>query len=125
MCSPMKAPWDPQGAHSNQLAGSVAVSLLSPRDLTQILTDPQIVACACSVSYMHVAEKKGCFSMGVFLFKDGANLPLHDHPSMSVYSRCASASVLTSVPAHLQDSRPSVVRTHPELYITVLSIATS
>eukprot|EP00892_Ulva_mutabilis_P000395 jgi/Ulvmu1/10356/UM061_0039.1 len=46
-----------------------------------------------SVSYMHVAEKEGCFSMGVFLFKDGAALPLHDHPRMSVYSRALFGTI--------------------------------
>lgn len=44
----------------------------------------------CSVSYMHLAERQGHYSIGIFLFRDGANLPLHDHESMSVYSRCAS-----------------------------------
>ena len=26
--------------------------------------------------------------MGIFLFKKGATLRLHDHPDMSVYTRC-------------------------------------
>ena len=46
---------------------------------------------ACSVSYMHVAEVEGVFSMGIFLFKKGSRLPLHDHPNMSVYTRCGCA----------------------------------
>lgn len=43
----------------------------------------------CRVSYMHLAEHRGHFSIGIFLFRDGADLPLHDHVRMSVYSRCA------------------------------------
>ena len=46
---------------------------------------------ACSVSYMHVAEVEGVFSMGIFLFRKGSRLPLHDHPNMSVYTRCGCA----------------------------------
>ena len=45
------------------------------------------VANPCSVSYMPVAEVEGHFSIGLFLFKHGAKLPLHDHPRMSVYTR--------------------------------------
>ena len=37
---------------------------------------------------MHLAENRGHFSIGIFLFRDGAELPLHDHVRMSVYSRC-------------------------------------
>jgi hypothetical protein len=38
---------------------------------------------------MHLAAQEGHFSIGVFLFRDGADLPLHDHERMSVYSRYA------------------------------------
>lgn len=34
------------------------------------------------VSYMHICETE-VFSMGVFLLKSGASLPLHDHPGMN------------------------------------------
>ncbi|CAF93016.1 unnamed protein product, partial [Tetraodon nigroviridis] len=34
------------------------------------------------VSYMHICETEG-FSMGVFLLKSGASIPLHDHPGMN------------------------------------------
>ncbi|XP_075469091.1 2-aminoethanethiol dioxygenase [Ascaphus truei] len=33
------------------------------------------------VTYMHICETD-CFSMGVFLLKGGASIPLHDHPGM-------------------------------------------
>lgn len=35
-----------------------------------------------SVSYMHICETE-VFSMGVFLLKSGASIPLHDHPGMN------------------------------------------
>lgn len=34
------------------------------------------------VSYMHICETE-VFSMGVFLLKTGASIPLHDHPGMN------------------------------------------
>lgn len=34
------------------------------------------------VSYMHICETE-VFSMGVFLLKSGASIPLHDHPGMN------------------------------------------
>lgn len=34
------------------------------------------------VTYMHICETK-VFSMGVFLLKPGASIPLHDHPGMN------------------------------------------
>ncbi|CAL8301716.1 unnamed protein product [Lota lota] len=34
------------------------------------------------VSYMHICETDA-FSMGVFLLRSGASIPLHDHPSMN------------------------------------------
>jgi quercetin dioxygenase-like cupin family protein len=39
---------------------------------------------------MHVGNVDDSFSMGIFLYKQGAELPLHDHPEMSVYTRCAA-----------------------------------
>ncbi|XP_055963931.1 2-aminoethanethiol dioxygenase [Sorex fumeus] len=33
------------------------------------------------VTYMHICETEG-FSLGVFLLKSGASIPLHDHPGM-------------------------------------------
>lgn len=35
-----------------------------------------------TVSYMHICETE-VFSMGVFLLKSGASIPLHDHPGMN------------------------------------------
>ncbi|MEQ2263654.1 hypothetical protein XENORESO_010843 [Xenotaenia resolanae] len=34
------------------------------------------------VTYMHICETE-VFSMGVFLLKAGASIPLHDHPGMN------------------------------------------
>lgn len=34
------------------------------------------------VSYMHICETEA-FSMGVFLLRRGASIPLHDHPGMN------------------------------------------
>ncbi|XP_062331464.1 2-aminoethanethiol dioxygenase-like [Osmerus eperlanus] len=34
------------------------------------------------VTYMHICETDA-FSMGVFLLKSGASIPLHDHPGMN------------------------------------------
>ncbi|XP_041670896.1 2-aminoethanethiol dioxygenase-like [Cheilinus undulatus] len=34
------------------------------------------------VSYMHITETE-VFSMGVFLLREGASIPLHDHPGMN------------------------------------------
>jgi PCO_ADO len=39
---------------------------------------------------MHVAEVEGAFSIGIFLFKKGSHLRLHDHPGMSVFTRQAA-----------------------------------
>ncbi|CAB1419736.1 unnamed protein product [Pleuronectes platessa] len=34
------------------------------------------------VTYMHICETE-VFSMGVFLLRPGASIPLHDHPDMN------------------------------------------
>lgn len=34
------------------------------------------------VTYMHICETE-VFSMGVFLLRSGASIPLHDHPGMN------------------------------------------
>ena len=47
----------------------------------------------CSISYMHVAHVEGVVSIGVFLFKRGSALRLHNHPDMSVYTRYAPSHV--------------------------------
>lgn len=43
------------------------------------------VGCAAAgppVTYMHICETE-VFSMGVFLLRSGASIPLHDHPGMN------------------------------------------
>ncbi|CAB1428535.1 unnamed protein product [Pleuronectes platessa] len=35
-----------------------------------------------TVTYMHICETE-VFSMGVFLLRPGASIPLHDHPDMN------------------------------------------
>lgn len=42
---------------------------------------PSYVRDAPPVTYMHICETER-FSMGVFLLKSGASIPLHDHPGM-------------------------------------------
>ncbi|KAM9365834.1 2-aminoethanethiol dioxygenase-like isoform 1-T2 [Pholidichthys leucotaenia] len=42
---------------------------------------PQPHHCVPPVTYMHICETDE-FSMGVFLLKSGASIPLHDHPDM-------------------------------------------
>ncbi|KMZ66597.1 Cysteamine dioxygenase [Zostera marina] len=46
------------------------------------------------ITYVHIHECDR-FSMGVFCFPAGAQLPLHDHPEMVVLSRVLYGSVLT------------------------------
>ncbi|NXC50770.1 AEDO dioxygenase, partial [Penelope pileata] len=43
---------------------------------------PRGPAAAAPVSYMHICETES-FSMGVFLLRSGACIPLHDHPGMN------------------------------------------
>ncbi|XP_069720158.1 2-aminoethanethiol dioxygenase [Phaenicophaeus curvirostris] len=43
---------------------------------------PRGPAVAAPVSYMHICETES-FSMGVFLLRGGACIPLHDHPGMN------------------------------------------
>ncbi|CAN9499517.1 unnamed protein product [Ophioblennius macclurei] len=40
-----------------------------------------VAAAAAPVTYMHICETEA-FSMGVFLLRGGARIPLHDHPGM-------------------------------------------
>ncbi|CAB1420533.1 unnamed protein product [Pleuronectes platessa] len=35
------------------------------------------------VTYMHISEKREVFSMGLFLLRPGASIPLHVHPDMN------------------------------------------
>lgn len=68
MCSPMKAPWDPQGAHSNQLAVSVAaVSLLSPRSHSDSDRSPDRGMCLQRVLHARSREEgmllNGCIPL--------------------------------------------------------------
>ncbi len=39
------------------------------------------------VQYLHVGEVPGWYSVGVFVFLPGVQMPLHDHPGMVVLSR--------------------------------------
>lgn len=58
---------------------------------------------------MHIASVEGAFSVGIFLFKKGATLPLHDHPDMSVYTRCAAPAppaAPSDLPCHAFARRP-------------------
>merc|ERR1711998_84618 len=47
------------------------------------------------VLYQHIYEDEA-FSMGIFLVPQGSSLPLHDHPSMTVYSRVLFGSLETT-----------------------------
>lgn len=47
------------------------------------------------VSYMHICETE-MFSMGVFLLKTGASIPLHDHPGMNGMLKVRHALCLSS-----------------------------
>lgn len=61
------------------------------------------------VTYMHICETEA-FSMGVFLLKTGASIPLHDHPGMNGMLKVYSAS---RPPCHGllgALTRPSVLR---------------
>lgn len=53
-----------------------------------------------SVGYMHICETE-VFSMGVFLLRSGASIPLHDHPGMNGMLKVRNAStflVATALP---------------------------
>lgn len=49
------------------------------------------------VTYMHICETE-VFSMGVFLLRSGASIPLHDHPGMNgmlkVFTPLCSANAI-------------------------------
>lgn len=46
------------------------------------------------VTYMHICETDH-FSMGVFLLKSGASIPLHDHPGMNGMLKVSLPSCVT------------------------------
>ncbi|XP_028324568.1 2-aminoethanethiol dioxygenase-like [Gouania willdenowi] len=50
-------------------------------DLRLVPVPQRAESCSVPVSYMHICETEQ-FSMGVFLLRPGASIPLHDHPDM-------------------------------------------
>ncbi|KAI1886924.1 hypothetical protein AGOR_G00200780 [Albula goreensis] len=69
-----------QGELSNLLTEIRAADLkIAPRKIT---STPKTQSHSPPVTYMHICETKA-FSMGVFLLKSGASIPLHDHPGMN------------------------------------------
>ncbi|XP_060942918.1 2-aminoethanethiol (cysteamine) dioxygenase b [Limanda limanda] len=74
------------------------------------------------VTYMHICETDH-FSMGVFLLKSGASIPLHDHPEMhgvlkvlygKVRIRCFDRLEPNPAPAQVGSLRRSVLRSTGE-----------
>ncbi|KAL7525638.1 hypothetical protein ACHAWF_001444 [Thalassiosira exigua] len=66
------------------------------------------------VRYLHVKEASKKYSVGIFVFPPGAEIPLHDHPSMIVISRVLygelqvkSFDVLPQGGEHLSSSKRS------------------
>ncbi|XP_061913829.1 2-aminoethanethiol (cysteamine) dioxygenase b [Entelurus aequoreus] len=57
------------------------------------------------VTYMHICETEH-FSMGVFLLKSGACIPLHDHPGMHGLLRVMYGKVRISCYDRLESSSP-------------------
>ncbi|TRY57900.1 hypothetical protein DNTS_014416 [Danionella cerebrum] len=52
-----------------------------PRSVETVASPSPLQRVAPPVTYMHICETDS-FSMGVFLLKTGASIPLHDHPGM-------------------------------------------
>lgn len=61
------------------------------------------------VSYMHICETD-VFSMGVFLLKSGASIPLHDHPGMNGMLKVRNASWVWFI--YFYTAVPLARRTH-------------
>lgn len=73
------------------------------------------------VGYMHICETE-VFSMGVFLLKSGASIPLHDHPGMNGMLKASKALYLLSYHTFLYLLRQLVEPTHYYFGRTVLSL---
>lgn len=54
------------------------------------------------VGYMHICETE-VFSMGVFLLKTGASIPLHDHPGMNGMLKVSTSSLASLQHISLDD----------------------
>ena len=53
----------------------------------ELITPRQHGQMAGCVRYLHVTERQGLYSIGIFIFPPSARIPLHDHPNMAVLSR--------------------------------------
>lgn len=82
-----------------ELVSLVTVIRAADLKLTPRNSKPSSVASAGlqspPVSYMHICETE-VFSMGVFLLKSGASIPLHDHPGMNGMLKVRNALCLSS-----------------------------
>ncbi|KPP62725.1 2-aminoethanethiol dioxygenase-like [Scleropages formosus] len=65
------------------------------------------------VSYMHICETD-TFSMGVFLLKSGASIPLHDHPGMNGMLKVLYGKVSIRCFDKLDEPPDAEVQTHFE-----------
>ncbi|XP_063817889.1 2-aminoethanethiol dioxygenase [Pseudophryne corroboree] len=69
-------------AQLKKLVGEIRASDLKIRPRKQSAPGPASAPHGPPVTYMHICEQTGGFSMGVFLLRGGAGIPLHDHPGM-------------------------------------------
>jgi hypothetical protein len=59
----------------------------------ELITPRQCGKMAGGVRYLHMIERQNLYSIGIFVFPPGADIPLHDHPNMAVLSRVLYGSV--------------------------------